>query len=78
MFVAAEDLAVRNICKCLVDIGFRPGQIVTILGRALGDALIDELTHRVLDRGKVAAGNMGDEPSLLFGRERVAAPRCCL
>src|SRR5271166_3665556 len=70
MLVAAEDLATRDVRERFGHIGLRPGQIVTLLGRALGDAFIDELTHRVLDRGKVATGNMSVEPSLLFGCER--------
>ncbi|HEY4014941.1 MAG TPA: AAA family ATPase [Polyangiaceae bacterium] len=65
----AVNAALLSRCKVFRLEPLSVDDLVTLLGSALGDAFIDELTHRVLDRGKVAAGNMGVEPGLLFGCE---------
>src|SRR5271165_2709061 len=70
MFFTAKDIALRNISKGLVHKGLRPGQIVTLLGRTLGNALVDELTRSLFDGREIAPRDVGVKPRLLFRCER--------
>ncbi|MEA2728179.1 MAG: hypothetical protein QOF70_2654 [Acetobacteraceae bacterium] len=59
-----------DICQSLVQIGFHPGQVADVLlGRALDDPLIDELSRRIFHRCEVAARDVGVNPGVLFERE---------
>jgi len=66
MFFKGNDIASRNGLARLVYQGFRPGHIVGFIEGNLGNAVVDQLTHGFLKRGKVAACDMGLNPSFLF------------
>ena len=76
MLFTTDHVAARDIRERFVHKGPRPCEIILLLDGTFRDPLIDELTRRLLDRGEVAARDMGMQPCLLFGRERASCPHC--
>ena len=53
MLVKGDKFATLKGGKRLVDQGLRPCQIVTLFQFALGNALVDKLSRRLFNRGKI-------------------------
>ena len=70
MLIKRQHVAACDGYTGFVNIGLGPCQIITLFRGAFSNALIDELTRRFLDRGKVAACDEGTQQCLLFWCKR--------
>jgi hypothetical protein len=69
VFLKGNDIAARDGGEGFVYIGFRPCHIVALIGRAFGNALVNELARRLFDRSEITPGDTGSKPFFLLGRE---------
>jgi antitoxin Phd len=52
VLIEGQHVATRDGCTGFVDLGLGPCQIIALLSGAFGNALINELTRHLVDRGR--------------------------
>jgi hypothetical protein len=66
VLIERDKLTARDCFARCVHIGLSPCKIVGFFGGTFGNALVDKLACRLVNRGEIDVCNVGFEPSFLF------------